>query len=88
MSDRPVRDALVEAIIEADGGPDEDDRWQAEDMADDILAAPSGRDLEAEVGIGQRAAAALRLVVMTHHADSADVEACAVCGPAIRALRP
>lgn len=85
----PMRDALIEAVMQADGGPDNDDeRWEAENMIDDILGTPAGRDLWNEHRAGQHAAAALRLVVMRHHADAADVAACPVCGPAIAGLEP
>lgn len=48
MTKTPVseRDLLVEAILAAEGGPSsEEERWQAEDMADDILATPTWDEL-------------------------------------------
>jgi len=41
-----IRDLLVEAVLQSDGGPDdENDRWQAEDIADDIMRTAAWGDL-------------------------------------------
>lgn len=45
-----IRDLLVEAVLHSDGGPSgEGDRWQAEDIADDILKTAAWGDLMHEI---------------------------------------
>lgn len=81
-----LRSALVEAVMEADGGPD-DEVWEAENMVDDILDTPSGRAIREEVETGRRAKASLRLIVMRHHTDEADIQTCDVCRTAVAGLK-
>jgi hypothetical protein len=80
-----LREALVDAIMEADGGPDEE-QWEAENMADDILDTPSGRNIRTEIDRASRVTNILRLVLLRHHTGPDDIAKCDVCSAAMTVL--